>query len=251
MLELDQASISIQVQETVQLSVRVLDEQGNPIADVPDGWIEWLSSNNAVVEVENGTVLGIRPGVAVVGVRAGNLLPVQVVVEVEPRPLSGRLSFQYDGSQTGSFEVDSEFILDPEEGPIPPDWVATFFFSTNESQDIVAEAVRDDGLIDILWLWVNGPVAAEVTLPLDGAYVILGSDGETEEARYGPMVNGVITFTSLTSDRMEGTFQFRVEDEASNSLEVHSGVFDAPWVTEAEIFTVPRGEGASGVPRRR
>ena len=250
-LEFDQTSILIQVQETVELSVRVLDHQGNPIADVPDGWIEWFSSNDAIVHVENGMVLGIRPGVAVVGARAGNLLPAEVMVQVEPRPLSGRLSFQYEGSHTGSFDVDSEFILDPEHGPIPPDWVATFFFSTNQSQDIVAEAVRDNGLIDIVWLWVNFPVTSEITLPLDGAHVVLGFDGETEGASFGPMANGVITFTSVTSARMVGTFQFSVEHEASGILEVRSGSFDAPRVTEAEIFTVPPEEGASGVPRRR
>jgi hypothetical protein len=243
-LQLDRESVVLEVQETVVVHAQILDQYGDVLTG--EDQITWSASNSSVAQVSAGTITGVGPGVATVSAQAEGL-SAEVEVTVEARELTGELSFDYAGGHSGSYGVSETFRLDLGTGGDLQDWAVTFYFNEFQSQDIVSERVREDGLRDLVWFWVDLSIEETGTHDLDGAFIFFGvQDSQTWEFAYEDMLEGTVEFTSVTSDRVEGTFAFELEAPTGETLSVTSGAFDVPRVSEAEVGIASTAEAVAG-----
>lgn len=240
----DHQQVTLDVGETVTVEATVLDEQGDPFDTPPEDFaIQWTSSQEDVAMVDDGRITGLRGGSATVQATGAGLSPAEVQVQVVPayitdgtfdlplvtsddvyggpaaeptREVFAEISFDYTGHWAGTFSLAETFLLD-DIGAV--DYAVTFY-DVDEGEpftDLMAELIRADGLIDFAWLWVAGHVA-EPDARAAGGVLLVGVDPQADqiEAFYSA-VAGSMTHTSVTADRMAGTFDFELEFLAEES----------------------------------
>jgi Bacterial Ig-like domain (group 2) len=82
-LEISQPAVTtIEVGQTLQLSARALDRNGDPVA-VP---ITWVTSDATLTVDQTGLVTGVTPGTGLVQAFAGTLASTRVSVTVTAAP---------------------------------------------------------------------------------------------------------------------------------------------------------------------
>jgi hypothetical protein len=164
--------------------------------------------------------------------------------------LHARFSFTYDGYRSGSFNVDHSFVLDPATVMTPGSWGLTYYDYEWREQVLAAHYLRDDGLVDQMWCEVpGGKVTAPGTREL-GCWFTPQYNYETGEfadpedytswtgdgGRPGDGT-GRVTFTSVTPDRLAGTFSITMHVVdwpdwfGSPSITISDGAFDLPVVS--------------------
>jgi hypothetical protein len=174
-----------------------------------------------------------------------------------------RFSFTYDGYRSGSFNVDDTFVLDPATMD-PGSWGLTYYIYEQYEQFIGAHYLRDDGLVDMMWCWTpGGRVTAPGTRLLEcwftpqynfetGEYAdpedytsFIGSDRPGDGT-------GRITFTSVTPERLAGTFSITMHVVdwpdwlGSPSITISDGEFDLPVVSSYYDLEEDSGAGGGG-----
>jgi hypothetical protein len=252
-LVLDHESVALQVFDSVHVQAAVLDQYGNFYDATPAGvGLTWTVRDSHIASVHDGMITAHAPGSTVVTVRATGVPAVELPVQVVEKELSGRMSFQYFGHVTGEFAVDETFLLDPFGGPTTPDFVVAFHDVEHGSHDVLAQRLRGDGSIDVLWFWV----ANEVTAPgehnvLDGMFV-LGylPQLNTAQGIYA-MSGGSVSFTTVTAERMRGAFALELHDNAGNYVGVAGGEFNAPQVPASTILGDVVADGVTAAPALR
>jgi len=197
--------------ETAQIQVTVYDEDGNVITSPT---VEWHSSNEAVVTVENGVVTAVGAGTATITVVSGTASD-SIVVEVDVVPAEPSLT------------LSTEEYIFTEAG-------ATFGFTAtvyDEDGNIVTDP-------DIEWSSSNEAVATVdeegvVTAVAEGSATITATSGEAsgsaeitvslEDPPAGPSVTVIPETLVLASIGATQSLSTIVHDEDGNV------------VTEAEI----------------
>lgn len=238
-LELDRLTLQLHVNETRTVTARIVDQHGNAFQQIPEGFqVQWSSDDESIAQVSGGDVLGVAVGSTVVTAQAGELAPVEVLIEVTSSTLElhSELSFDYAGGESGVFEIDAEFVFSAQTGPEGPEWALAFYDTGFGSQDIVAERERDDGRFDLIWFWVEGdPITEPDLVEMDDGLFLFGVSDTWLEVNQNSFVeaiyfleDGAVTFTAVTEDRMSGEFALDMEDDQGVSVEVTSGVFDLP-----------------------
>lgn len=248
-MELDETALSLTVRESATVEARILDQNGTELMEIPEEYeIEWSVSDGRVIDIDGDTFIATAPGTATLTAEAGDLEAMEVDVTVAPRELSAALSFDYEGDRSGTFELSSTFEMDT--GQLPFDWAATLYRPAPlVGQDVLAQRVREEGLNDIFTFWVDQgePISSTGTFEMSGAYVGFDWDGQPPP-EYAQFVDGTLVVTSVTEERMEGTFEATLEDSEGNVLELTNGEFDVPIVTEVELGIAAPPAGAPGVP---
>jgi hypothetical protein len=251
-LELEHDAVEVEVNDSTLVNVVVLDQFGRAFVAPPSGFeVVWHVRDPAIARVTDGYIVGLRTGSTTVTASAAGITPVEVLVDVVPSQLTGQLSFDYGGHASGSFEVSSDFSLDPERGPTTGEWVVTFHDPDFGSQDVLAVRTRQDGRVDLAWFWVTGEVTAAGTHEVDSGVLVLGFVAalNAAEGRY-EVVDGSVQFTAVSSSRMRGSFVLTLADAAGNVVEATDGVFDAPVVPASSILasSAPGVDAAVPVP---
>jgi hypothetical protein len=251
-LELEHEAVEVEVNDSTLVNVVVLDQFGREFVAPPSGFqIDWHVQDPAVARVTDGYIVGLRTGSTTVAASAAGITPVEVGVDVVPTQFTGQLSFDYAGHASGSFEVSSDFSLDPERGPTTGEWVVAFHDPDFGSHDVLAVRTREDGSVDLAWFWVTGEVTAAGTHDVDSGVLVLGFV-EALNAAEGSyeVVGGSVDFTAVSSARMAGSFVLTLRDAAGNVLEATNGVFDAPVVPASSILasSAPGVDAAVPVP---
>jgi hypothetical protein len=86
-LEIRQPAVTtIEVGQTLQLSARALDKDGNPV-DVP---ITWRTADATLTVDDQGLVTGVAPGPGQVQAFAGSLASARVSLTIVATPAAGR-----------------------------------------------------------------------------------------------------------------------------------------------------------------
>jgi hypothetical protein len=174
-LELEHEAVEVEVNDSTLVNVVVLDQFGREFVAPPSGFqIDWHVQDPAVARVTDGYIVGLRTGSTTVAASAAGITPVEVGVDVVPTQFTGQLSFDYAGHASGSFEVSSDFSLDPERGPTTGEWVVAFHDPDFGSHDVLAVRTREDGSVDLAWFWVTGEVTAAGTHDVDSGVLVLG-----------------------------------------------------------------------------
>jgi hypothetical protein len=238
-LELDRATLQLTVNESRTVAARIVDQNGNAFQQIPEGFeVQWSVDAGDVVQVDQGSVLGLAVGSAIVTAQAGGLPPAQVMVEVSPDilDLSTEFRMDYAGAESGRFDIEAEFEFRLQDGPQGDEWAFAFYDLGFGSQDLVAERTRDDGRFDLFWVWAEGePITMAETVEVSDGYMIFGvsdtwldvTDFSTWEGIYF-VQEGAINFTHVTDDRMHGEFWFDLEASGEGTLAVTNGNFDMP-----------------------
>jgi hypothetical protein len=180
--------------------------------------------------------------------------------------LHARFSFTYDGYRSGSFNVDHSFVLDPATVMTPGSWGLTYYDYEWREQVLAAHYLRDDGLVDMMWCEVpGGRVTAPGTREL-GCWFTPQYNFETGEfadpedytswtgdgGRPGDGT-GRVTFTSVTPDRLAGTFSITMHVVdwpdwfGSPSITISDGAFDLPVVSSYYNREQENGGGGATV----
>lgn len=238
-LELDRATLQLTVNESRTINARIVDQNGNAFQQIPEGFqVQWSVDDASVAQVDQGAVLGLAVGSAIVTAQAGDLPTAQVMVEVSPDVLDlwTEFSMDYAGAESGIFEIETEFQFRIQGGPEGPEWAFAFYDLGFGSQDLVAERARDDGRFDLFWVWVEGdPITTAETVEVSEGYMLFGvtdtwlevSDISNWEGLY-LVEEGAINFTQVTDDRMDGEFWFDLEGQDGGTIQVTNGNFDMP-----------------------
>jgi hypothetical protein len=235
-LQLDRSSVTMAFGDTVVVHWTVLDQHGASFTTPPSGFnVNWSSSSNAVVTVDAGRLIATGPGHATVTASAAGVTPIQLPVTVQALILRGQRAFSLSGDSNGTFSIDETF------NPFDPafafgSWVLTMYDSEYDSQDVIAQRRRADGRYDLFAFWVDGRVTSAGTRSIergDGVF-IRGIDPTTAdwESVYDA-ISGQATFATVGGGRMTGTFSLEMtEEETGGSLQVTSGTFDVPILSE-------------------
>jgi hypothetical protein len=251
-LDLELDAVELEVNDSTLVTFVVLDQFGRAFVAPPSGFeVVWHVRDPAIARVTDGYIVGLRTGSTTVTASAAGITPVDVVVDVVPSQLTGQLSFDYAGHASGSFEVSSDFSLDPERGPTTGEWVVTFHDPDFGSQDLLAVRTRQDGRVDLAWFWVTGEVTGTGTHEVDSGVLVLGFVAALNAAEGSyEVVGGSVEFTAVSSSRMGGSFMLTLTDAAGNVVEATDGVFDAPVVPASSILasSAPGVDAAVPVP---
>jgi len=231
----DEAALSLEVGDTANLAVIVLDQHGEAYTTPPtDVLVSWSSSASSVATVSNGTVTAVGPGIATITVSATGLVSASTQVTVAARTYTAQLSFTYSGDASGSFDLNSTFQIDPETGPNVLSWALTFYDEEYQSQDIVAQRQRGDGRFDILWFWSDGPpVTVAGARAASFGVLLLGHSvlDDSDEGFY-LITGGTINFAAPAGGNLSGTFSLQAEHEETGAeLLITSGSFNVPLVS--------------------
>jgi hypothetical protein len=199
-------------------------------------------SVDAEAEVATYDVVVSRPRRRGIGTELFDVLPGT------GSTLEAMFRFTYDGYRSDSFHVDHGFVLDPATMD-PGSWGLTYYHYENVEQFLGAHYLRDDGLLDMMWCWVpGGRVREPGTRPLECWFTPqynfeTGEYADPED--YTAWVegdrpgdgSGTVTFTSVTPDRLEGTFSITMhvvdwhDWVGSPSIEIKDGAFSLPVVS--------------------
>jgi hypothetical protein len=162
--------------------------------------------------------------------------------------LEAMFRFTYDGYRSDSFQVDHTFVLDPRTMD-PGSWGLTYYHYEQFEQVLGAHYLRDDGLLDMMWCGVPGGRVREPGTRALGCWFTPQYNWETGEFAdpedYTSWVQGdrpgdgtgTITFTSVTPERLVGTFSITMhvvdwpDWVGSPSIEIRDGDFDLPVVS--------------------
>jgi hypothetical protein len=162
--------------------------------------------------------------------------------------LDARFSFTYDGYRADSFNVDHPFVLNPATMN-PGSWGVTYYKYEDREQSIAAHYLRDDGLVDMMWCWVPGSKVTEPGTRLLECWFTPQYNWQTGEYAdpedYTSFIGsnrpgdgtGRITFTSVTPERLVGTFSItmHVVDLSdwlgAPTITISDGAFDLPVVS--------------------
>jgi hypothetical protein len=252
-LQVSTQSVTMEVGDTVRINAHIADQHGNAFDTPPAGHtIAWSSSNNNVVTVSGGLLTAVGMGSAVVTASAGALTPREINVQVTGPAMPMQLSFSYSGHRSGTFSVTAT-AFDPEGS-----FALSFYDTDYVSQDVLAQRRRTTSVYDFFHFWVDGnPITTTGTRDISDGYFILGFNVNTEswDAVY-QVVSGSVNFTTVTSERMVGTFSVVMEEmDTGATLNVTSGTFDVPNVgdlsgdTAASVAT--QGTPVFGLPQGR
>jgi hypothetical protein len=237
-VEVDRQTVTLQMDETVQVHATVLDQHGRAFDPAPQGFeVTWASTRPDVAAVTNGEIRGVAPGTATIRAAAGTLPPAEILVTVEPgrltisagtfnvpiltqaeweenattgRNVTSQLSFSYQGHRTGTVAISSTFMTDAI--PWGGDWAVSIYDADWDDQDILAQRRRADGRFDFLWFWVDGRVTAPGTRSPDSGIFFVGYNVETDTAEGIYMVTGgSVSFASASATQLAGTFSLELE----------------------------------------
>lgn len=253
-VEVDQQNVSLETGGTAHVTARVVDQHGRAFDTPPEGFaITWSSGDPATASVTDGAITGVWHGTTVVTASAGGLPSAEVNVNVGVRTITTQMGFSFSGDRTGSFSVQETFPGNA------IDWGGNWAFTVHNTeygdQDVMAQRRRGDGLVDFIWFWIEGQVTSTGTRQPYGGFMLFGYDSATEtwENEYG-VTSGSVTFNSVTSTQLAGTFTLNLEEEDTNApLSVTGGTFDLALVPEQVVFGDPAtasfdGAGAVEVP---
>jgi hypothetical protein len=247
-LAFEEESVALQVYDSVVVQAIVLDQFGAEYGSIPSGvQLNWTVADPTVARVSEGIITGLLPGSTVVTVDAPGLAAAELAVVVVEMELAGQLSFAYAGHSSGEFVVDESFLLNPLTGPNTTSWVVTFHDEEYGSQDVLAQRMRPDGSIDLIWFWVGGgitePGAHEA---LDGM-LLLGYVPQLNAAQAMYVVSaGAVTFAEVNGDRLKGSFSLELQDVAGNIVTITGGAFDAPVVPVSAMLAGEMAADAAG-----
>jgi hypothetical protein len=246
-LRLEADVVAVEVNDSTEIEVIVVDRSGNDFVTPPSGvTIQWSVSDPQVARVTNGYVVGLRPGSTVATASAAGLEPVELTIDVLARELEGRLSFDYSGHVTGSFGVDGGFSIHPITGPTTGDWVVTFHDEAYGSQDIIAQRTRTDGRIDLAWFLVAGGVTQPGTHAATEGVLVLGYQPALDAAEGTYLLtSGTVNFTAASATRLAGNFVLTFANSGGSAVQVTGGVFDAPVVDVESILGNSAGQPVS------
>jgi hypothetical protein len=243
-IQLAPGALALEIGDTARLTASLIDQRGAAFSTLPPGTqIFWSSSDQNVALVQNGLVLGVGAGSALIQAAANGIDPASITVAVTSPVLTGEIGFDYSGHRSGAFDVSSTFTLLPS-GASVPSFVVTFHDPDWNTQDIFAWREHADGTVDIVWFWVSGEVTAPVVRDLEDGFIIFGYNGPNAPAGgvYGA-TGGSVTFSAVTDGRQfDGTFSLQLRDNAENALAVSNGSFSAPRVP---AFLILSSEPAS------
>jgi hypothetical protein len=246
-LALDREAVTLQVYDSVEVQALILDQFGVEYGSIPAGvQLSWTVADPTIAQASDGVITALLPGSTVVTVDAAGLTPAELRVEVVEVELEGRLSFAYAGHSAGDFAVDESFLLNPLTGPTTPSWVVTFHDEEYGSQDVIAQRLRTDGSIDLIWFWVAGEITEPgAHEPLDGM-LLLGYVPQLNaaDAMYA-VTGGSIVFADVNGERLTGSFSLQLEDATGNIVTVTDGMFDAPVVPVSAILSGEMAEDAA------
>jgi hypothetical protein len=235
-VEVQPTAVTVEVGDTAMVTASILDQHGAPFSTPPeDHPITWSSSFGSIASVSNGVITGESPGTATVTVRAGELEPVEVQVTVEPRIVTGEIAFDFSGDRTGSFSISETFRLDD-----PPSNLAfSVYDQQHNDQDIIGERLREDGLYDVVFFWVDGRVTSTGSRPISGGIMAFGFDLDdgTWEDGYA-FASGSATFSAVSPLQLAGTFEMELTDldeDRYGTLSITAGTFDVPVIRPADF----------------
>jgi len=238
-LELSETALNLERFDTVTLAATVLDQHGRAYAAIPEGYaITWSSSAPQIADVSEGTIVAASPGSATITARAGNLPPLNLLVQVVPRTYSGQLSFDYAGHRSGSFAVSSSFEFLASGGPNAASFAFTAYEAEHDDQDFMAVRHREDGLFDVLHFWVDQRVTTSGTRAVSDGMLFLGLGPTAVENVYW-VTTGSVQITTVSDRRLVGTFTMSLEHaEFGTALNLTGGSYDLSVVPEAEFESV-------------
>jgi hypothetical protein len=260
-IEVNPQSVNLQVGETITVEARVVDDRGRSFDEPPEGFnLVWRSLTPAVATVEDGAITGVYSGQGTIQVEAGNLPAAQVQANVDgtlqitngtfdvpiltaadtvSRAVEAQFAFAYAGHRTGTVSVDEEFDVLDGSG----DYAAMEYNGEFRDQDFFAWQRRANGLVDLILFAVDAQadtITAPGSVPAYYAEFWLGWNLETDvmDAAYfldssGPP--GTVEITSVTQDRIAGTFTMTLEAEHIE------GVTGAALLAPGEVPTSLRG----------
>jgi hypothetical protein len=177
--------------------------------------------------------------------------------------LEASFRFTYDGYRSDSFQVDHNFVLDPRTMD-PGSWGLTYYNYEQFEQVLGAHYLRDDGLLDMMWCGVPGGRVREPGTRALECWFTPQYNWETGEFAdpedYTSWVQGdrpgdgtgTITFTSVTPERLVGTFSITMHVVdwpdwlGSPSIEINDGEFDLPVVSSYYREERDPGDGDDG-----
>jgi hypothetical protein len=236
-IQIEEQALNLEVGETVQLVPTILDRRGVAFTTWPEGLVlTWSSSDQQVAAVSDGEVLARGPGEAVIRATSPGLQEAEVEVRVEVRVVTAELAFDYEGHRDGSFEVAETWQLN-ETDWVRGTWAITFYDSGYRSQDIVAQRLRADGLLDFIWFWMDSRVTATGTRNVDDGFMLVGLDLSTEGVQdVYDISGGQVVFTDVNTRTLEGTFEIVLAEwDSFAELTIKAGSFDIPLVTEEDV----------------
>jgi hypothetical protein len=219
--------------QTAAFTVVFLDQHYIRFDTAPVGYlVTWETVNPGVATAAAGNVTATGVGLTWIAARSGTLSAAVIQVSVTA---AARLSFDYEGDRTGTVSIDR--IVGPLVWGQDWSWAASFYDTESETQDIIAQRVREDGRFDLLWVWVDGRATEPRTTSVaagDG-WLILGYNPATASDEGGyEVVSGSFTFSSVSPHRLAGSFALKLAEEDSGAaLDVTDGEFDLPIVDES------------------
>lgn len=231
-LELYPTSLSMPVDDSSFVEATVLDQYGEAFETVPeDVEIAWSSNDEAVVSVRAGVLLSENEGTATVTASADGVGSAEVLIRVLP-PTYATLVFTHADR---TFTIEGEFAFDPE---APDDvwsnrssWAYTAYWTQKDEQFIYGRSRGEDGdLYGEVYLYLHGRVSEPGTHDHEGWTGYLGLDHEPGAGyqEWYDIHDLEMTFTTVTEERMEGTFSFDLVDGSEIVAEVTDGSLDIP-----------------------
>jgi len=232
-IQLDQATLSLETGQNAAVTATILDQHGQPFITFPsDVSLTWTSSANTVATVSAGVVTGVSAGNASIVASAPGLVSADVQVTVAAAvTYTGQLGFSYSGELSGTFSVSSSFQIHPQEGLPGDNWALSVYYSAR--QDFAALRTREDGRIDIIHVWSDGPrLTGTGTRSVSGGNIVIGYSpaNNSLEGEYW-VTGGTIQITSVPQNRVAGTFALQGgEFDDDPDLWVTGGTFDLPVI---------------------
>lgn len=233
--------------QTVQLSATVLDARD---AQLAGRQVAWSSADPAIAEV-SGTGLVSARSAGTVRITASSegvsgSAEVTVSEPPPPPPSPSALGFSFSGDRSGTYSVTGEVPLDASRRPQYGTWAAALPQDTVNLQ--VAAARAGTGRLADVFLIVLHRVSAPGTYTLSASctestptscargLLAFGYNWDSRnpppEAQYD-LAAGTITVTSVSADRVRGTFEVsgpRVSTAGGATISLTSGSFDVAVV---------------------
>jgi hypothetical protein len=158
--------------------------------------------------------------------------------------LDARFRFAWSGHSSGEFNVDDRFVLTKEDLYKPTAAYALTWYSFEQFEQIIlAQSPRADGLSDSLMCWSPGGRVRQTGTRLLECWFFVGEDWQGSElGEYSSFIGGIrpadgsgrITFTSVRTDRLEGTFSITMHDDTEwpgETITITNGSFSMPVIS--------------------
>jgi hypothetical protein len=153
----------------------------------------------------------------------------------ELEEITGELSFQVGHR---SFHVSASFTRDlsnPAAVLLYPEWAITYLDTRSSGEQVLwakSNAAAGPAVLD-LWLSGSGRITGPRTVLAPGWVGYLESPSWGQWGGWWYIYDAIVTFTSVTEDRLKGTLSFTIRKydaagEIVESVDVEDGFFDLP-----------------------